>query len=91
MPIKVKKRRPIASKNKDSATNAGEEEGEEVIVENDEENVDMTGWEEYYDYVFPDDERSGMGKSVKNLRLLEMAHKWKKSAAAGAVEEAQKP
>lgn len=51
----------------------------------------MTGWEEYYDYVFPDDERSGMGKSVKNLRLLEMAHKWKKSAAAGAVEEAQKP
>jgi len=37
----------------------------------------MTGWEEFYDYVFPDDERSGLGKSAKNLKLIEMAHKWK--------------
>jgi len=38
----------------------------------------MTGWEEYYDYVFPDDEKSGKGKSAKHLKLIEMAHKWKK-------------
>jgi len=44
-------------------------------------DLNMTGWEEFYDYVFPDDERSGQGKSVKNLKLLEMAHKWKKTEA----------
>jgi len=31
------------------------------------------GWEEYYEYVFPD-ERQG----APNLKILEMAHKWKK-------------
>jgi len=31
------------------------------------------GWEEYYEYVFPD-ERGG----APNLKILEMAHKWKK-------------
>ena len=31
------------------------------------------GWEEYYEYVFPD-ERAG----APNLKILEMAHKWKK-------------
>ena len=31
------------------------------------------GWEEYYEYVFPDE------KAVKpNMKILEMAHKWKK-------------
>jgi len=32
------------------------------------------GWEEYFDYQFPDDQ--GVGSS--NLRILEMAAKWKK-------------
>ena len=30
------------------------------------------GWEEYYDYAFPDDKKAG-----SNLKLLEMAAKWK--------------
>ena len=52
-----------------------------LMPENNDGDVDMSGWEEFYDYVFPDDERSGQGKSVKNLKLLEMAHKWKKTEA----------
>ena len=41
------------------------------------ENKDGTtsqGWEEYYDYLFPDDQAQS-----KNLKILELAHKWKKS------------
>jgi len=34
------------------------------------------GWEEYYEYMFPD-EKSG----APNLKILEMAHKWKKRKA----------
>ena len=45
-------------------------------------DVDMNRWEEFYDYVFPDDEKSGQGKSIKNLKLLEMARKWKKKEEA---------
>merc|ERR1711972_7105 len=30
------------------------------------------GWEEYYDYIFPDDQKAASG-----LRILELAHKWK--------------
>jgi crooked neck len=33
-------------------------------------------WEEFYDYVFPDDEAES-SKSKGHLKLLEMAHKWK--------------
>ncbi len=32
------------------------------------------GWEEYFDYIFPDDESN----AAKNLRILELAHKWQK-------------
>ena len=31
------------------------------------------GWEEYYDLMFPDDQ-----EQKKNLKILELAHKWKK-------------
>jgi crooked neck len=34
------------------------------------------GWEEYYDYIFPDDE-----EEKPNLKLLEMAHRWKQQMA----------
>ena len=38
------------------------------------------GWEEYYDYVFPDDEvKPGA------LRLLELAHKWRSGGGASAL------
>lgn len=32
------------------------------------------GWEEYFDYQFPDDQ----GAASSNLKILEMAAKWKK-------------
>ena len=31
------------------------------------------GWEEYYDYIFPDD-----AGQARNLKILDMAHQWKK-------------
>ena len=31
------------------------------------------GWEEYFDYIFPDEE-----KKAPSLKILEMAHKWKR-------------
>ena len=42
----------------------------------DEDGNDL-GWEEYFDYQFPDDDGAD-----KNLKLLEMAAKWKAKAAA---------
>lgn len=36
------------------------------------------GWEEYYDYQFPDDRAAPM-----NLKILEMAHKWKQGGGVG--------
>lgn len=33
------------------------------------------GWEEYYDYVFPEDNNDS--SQAKGLKILEMAHKWK--------------
>ena len=56
LPIKVKKRRNIAVPN-ETATQDGE--NAQVQQLQPDEDADMTGWEEYYDYVFPDDERSG--------------------------------
>ena len=69
----MKKRRPIATGRADGAA-----EADEGVVVNENDDVDMAGWEEYYDYVFPDDEATGKGKSARNLKLLEMARKWKK-------------
>lgn len=37
-------------------------------------------WEEFYDYIFPDDETE-TSKAKGHLRLLELAHKWKQSTA----------
>lgn len=39
-----------------------------------EQSGDQEGWEEYYDYLFPDDQAQ-----TKNLKILELAHKWKKT------------
>ena len=38
------------------------------------ENGAELGWEEYFDYQFPDDD----GGAADSLRILEMAAKWKK-------------
>ncbi|KAJ3308740.1 Crooked neck-like protein 1 [Boothiomyces sp. JEL0838] len=41
------------------------------------------GWEEYYDYVFPEDDND-----KSNVKLLEIAHQWKeKMAALGSSDE----
>ena len=40
------------------------------------------GWEEYYDYSFPDDEKKAMG-----FKILENAMKWKLAAAAALSGE----
>ena len=39
------------------------------------------GWEEYYDYTFPEEE-----KKAPNLKILEMAQLWKKRKAEGDPE-----
>ena len=41
-------------------------------VENTDGNEE--GWEEYFDYVFPEDGPTG---AAKHLKILQMAHKWK--------------
>ena len=43
----------------------------------DEETGTELGWEEYFDYHFPDDE----GAATNNLKILEMAAKWKQAQA----------
>lgn len=60
LPKRVKKRRKTQIVN--------QETGHEVNEE--------AGWEEYYDYMFPDDQ-----EQKKSLKILEIAHKWKKDAA----------
>ena len=41
-------------------------------IESDDPDVDA-GWEEYFDFIFPDEE-----KKAPSLKILEMAQKWKK-------------
>jgi len=64
MPKRVKKRRKIK-------IIYDEQQEEEQNKE------DEGGWEEFYDYIFPDDE-----SQKRNLKILEMAHKWKQQAKA---------
>ena len=59
MPKRVKKRRKI------KIIYNTEQEG-------DQNKEDEGGWEEFYDYIFPDDE-----SQKRNLKIIEMAHKWK--------------
>ena len=41
------------------------------------------GWEEYYEYVFPDEK-----KGAPNLKILQMAHKWKKAKTDNGAADA---
>jgi crooked neck len=59
LPKRVKKRRRTTLVDQSTGQAANEE----------------AGWEEYYDYVFPDDQEG----QKKSLKILEMAHKWKKA------------
>lgn len=58
-PAKVKRRRKINKKDES-----------EAIQDNDAMNNEE-GWEEYFDYIFPDDE-----DQKKNLKILDYALKW---------------
>ena len=40
------------------------------------------GWEEYFDYQFPDDNDEG----TSNLKILEMAAKWKRQRLEASNE-----
>ncbi|XP_074646066.1 crooked neck-like protein 1 [Tubulanus polymorphus] len=46
------------------------------------EDGSVSGWEEYYDYIFPDDEAA-----KPNLKLLAMAKKWKKAQEEDAEND----
>ena len=50
-------------------------------IESDDPDVDA-GWEEYFDYIFPEDEGA-----KPNLKLLAMAKMWKKQKERGEEEE----
>ena len=41
------------------------------------------GWEEYYDYHFPDDRSAPM-----NLKILELAHQWKQTGVLAGLADA---
>jgi crooked neck len=41
------------------------------------------GWEEYFDYHFPDEQ----GATSSNLKILEMAAKWKKQQQEQAADD----
>jgi len=57
----------VSAEQKETEPEAGEEE----------EKPSDEGWEEYYDYIFPEDEAaSGTGR---NMKLLAMAAKWKQN------------
>lgn len=44
---------------------------------------DDSGWEEYFDYIFPDDEEGEQA----NLKLLQIAHQWKQNMADMSSDE----
>ena len=48
------------------------------------ENGVPSGWEEYYDYIFPDNE-----EEKPNFKLLALAHQWKMKAAQMEDEESE--
>ena len=66
LPKRIKKRRKTQVVN--------EQTGQEVTQEE-------AGWEEYYDYLFPDDQQA----QKKSLKILELAHKWKKAGSSAAA------
>jgi crooked neck len=48
------------------------------------EDGNEVGWEEYFDYQFPDDT---LGNASGNFKMLEMASKWKEKMAAGKPDD----
>ena len=65
LPRRVKKQRRVKVSNGET-----EEEGGMLCLFNG--LLTSVGWEEYYDYIFPDDENN-----KRNIKILERAQKWK--------------
>ena len=55
-------------------------------IEGEENMGEAAGWEEYFDYIFPEDEGA-----KPNLKLLAMAKMWKKQKEVQAPEQVQAP
>jgi tetratricopeptide (TPR) repeat protein len=70
-PDKIKKRRKIHNSFTKENSNIYNND-----INNDDENIDE-GWEEYYDYIFPEDE-----DTKKNFKILGHALKWHKDTNA---------
>lgn len=51
----------------------------EVVNKEGQDQAEEAGWEEYYDYVFPDEVESA--QQSKGAKILEMAHQWKQQQA----------
>eukprot|EP01022_Parablepharisma_sp_SALTPOND_P033026 TRINITY_DN88064_c2_g1_i1.p1 TRINITY_DN88064_c2_g1~~TRINITY_DN88064_c2_g1_i1.p1 ORF type:complete len:825 (-),score=106.77 TRINITY_DN88064_c2_g1_i1:1366-3840(-) len=76
----VKAKMPKRIKKRRKVTTMAEEPGKEG---------EEAGWEEYFDYIFPDDQGE-----KRNLKILEMAYKWKEqqkdaTKAEGNVKKPQ--
>ena len=66
-PKKIRKRRKLGVKE------------EEVKEEEQKEGAEDRGWEEFIEYLFPEDaEEEGNEANKRNLKLLEKVRKWKK-------------
>ena len=48
------------------------------------DGVTPAGWEEYYDYVFPEE-----NKAAGSMKILQMAQMWKKNKMKGSVPQAE--
>ena len=46
------------------------------------EQGNPTGWEEYFDHIFPEDDNE-----AANIKLLSMAHQWKMNQQSSSEEE----
>jgi crooked neck len=53
-----------------------------AVDNNNEVSDNDAGWEEYFDYIFPEDENAR-----PNLKLLAMAKMWKKQKEVGPTED----
>ena len=70
MPRRVKKQRRIRNIEGETEEEAG------IFIYNNFLLIEI-GWEEYYDYIFPDDDNQ-----LRNIKILEKARRWKEMMAA---------
>ncbi len=80
MPRRVKKQKRIRpTEGEPEAPEGEEEEGSNKYLDEMMINF-LIDWEEYYDYIFPDDDNQ-----LRNIKILEKAKRWKEKMAGGAA------